>query len=92
MPVLRDDSECHDCISNAEGTAVPLFHTKLSICIGWVVPQVEETRTLEFTGWDSVIFQTVKEVSRQLCLGKSWQVEKITAKKYEYLTKVQPYF
>lgn len=31
MPLVGYNFECHDCISNAKGTAVRLFHPKLSI-------------------------------------------------------------
>lgn len=38
--------------------AVPLFHTKLSRCIGQLVSEEEKTSTLESTSWDSVTFHT----------------------------------
>lgn len=38
MPLLGYDFECHNCISKAKGTAMPLFHTKLTKYISRIVP------------------------------------------------------
>lgn len=38
MPLLEYDFECHNCISKAKGTAMPLFHTKLTKYISRIVP------------------------------------------------------